>query len=205
MTSAALGLAFLLGAQAVFADSERRSARPLRGEIGPRDAPAHDGVYGRFQGDLFVTLGAGVDLGGGARVGGIARALFFHSAGLALGYATALGDADVERLGFVGIELRPLFLPRFALNLETNGPLVDLTLDSVAIGVGAFFAEEQGDASRTRAGVEATLGFGVPLFAEARGPWLEARSALRPALHGPAGQVFVFLSWYEPFLSPLID
>ncbi|MFO7177961.1 MAG: hypothetical protein DIU78_004590 [Pseudomonadota bacterium] len=202
-----LGLAVLLGAPPAPADGtrERDTARPLRGVVRPRDVPAHDGVYGRFDGDLFLTLGAGIDVGGGARVGAVGRALLFHSAGVTLGYARALGEADVEQLGFVGIELRPLFLPRFALDLETNSPLVDLTLDSLALGVGGFFAEERSDSGRRRAGVEATLGFGVPLFAEARGPWIEARGALRPALHGPAGQVFVFLSWYEPLLSPLVD
>jgi hypothetical protein len=100
-----------------------------------------------------------------------------------------------------GVEIRPLFLPRFALDLEGRGPFVDLTLDSLSLGAGMCFASE---GANDNAAFELSLGFGVPLLAKARGPWLEARAALRPALEASTGQLFLLLSWYEPVQTLLV-
>jgi hypothetical protein len=181
-----------------------RTASSVEGEVEPRDdSLSRDGVYGRFDGDLFVSLGAGVELGGGARAGGVGRALLFQTLGLALGYGQAVSDAaELERVAFVGLELRPLFLPRFAWNLEGAGALIDLTLDSLALGAGACFASESGESQA--AVLEFSAGLGVPLLLTARGPWLEARAALRPALEADRGQMFLLLSWYESVETMLV-
>ena len=174
----------------------------LEGEVAPRDdGRDHDGVYGRLDGDLFLSVGAGAELGGGTRAGGMARALFFQSVGVHFGFAEAVADSVLERVVFMGAELRPLFLPRLALDLEGAGPLLDLTLDSLSVGAGVCFAAEQDEAARA---LELSAGFGVPLLMTARGPWLEARGALRPGLDAESGQLFLLLSWYEAIETPLV-
>lgn len=181
----------------------RVTSSPLEGEVEPRETGDHDGVYGRFDGDVFVALGLGAELGAGTRLGGVARALFFHSIGLQVGFARApSAEAALEQVGFAGVELRPLFLPRFALDLEHAGPLLDLTLDSLSLGAGVCFADEAGTSTATS--LELSAGIGVPLFARARGPWLEARGALRPGLDSEGGQLLVLLSWYEAIESRLV-
>jgi hypothetical protein len=42
------------------------------------------------------------------------------------------------------------------------------------------------------------------LFANANGPWLEARGALRPGLDQDGGQLFLLLSWYAAIESRLV-
>jgi hypothetical protein len=184
-------------------DPGQHTTSSVVGEATPREREFdHDGVYGRFDGDLFLALGAGAELGQGARAGGLARALFFHTAGLYFGYARALsGEPALERVLLAGAEIRPLFLPRFALDLEGSGPFLDLTLDSLSLGAGVCFASERADHNSA---LELSLGFGVPLAAKARGPWLEARAALRPTLEASTGQLFLLLSWYEPVETPLV-
>lgn len=181
----------------------RHTTSNLPGEVQPRDVPDQDGVYGRFDGDVFLGVGAGVELDAGVRVGGLVRALFYQSAGVVAGFAQATSsDASLERVGFVGAELRPLFLPRFALDLEGMGPFFDLTLDSLSLGAGVCFpAEEAGDAD---AALEFSMGLGVPLFLRANGLWLEARAALRPALSADSGQLFLLLSWYEAIETAIV-
>ena len=184
---------------------DRFNTASVRGEAAAGDSGLdQDGVYGRFDGDLFLSLGAGVELGDGARAGGLARALWFHTAGAQVGYARALSDEDqLGQVLFVGAEIRPLFLPRFVFDLEGAGPFLDLTLDSLALGAGVCFASEA-DNDDDRTALELSLGVGVPLLMKARGPWLEARAALRPGLTANDGQLFLFVSWYEAVETSLV-
>ena len=177
---------------------------PVRGEVVPRDEFSdHDGVYGRFDGDLTLTLGLGAEFQKGAHGAALARALYYHSAGLTLSYADSLGrELAVRRVGYAGVELRPLFIPRWALDLGLGCPLVDLTLDSLALGAGLFVAK-RAEPDETRAGLELSLGLGVPLFAKAQGLWLEARGFVRPALD-EGGGVLVALSFYGSVVTPLV-
>jgi hypothetical protein len=186
---------------------ERVTSR-VRGEIVASDrVHEHDGVYGRFDGDLTLTLGLGVELDGSARGAALGRALYYHSAGIVLGYSDALGadGADLNRIGFVGIELRPLFLPRWALDLEFNTPTLDLALDSLALGVSLFRAGRDAEAGGAKSGLELSLGFGVPLCGRAQGLWLEARGFLRPGLGDEAQGALFGLSYYGTLLTPLVD
>lgn len=183
-----------------------RITSPVRGEVVPHDKfSTHDGVYGRFDGDLTLTIGLGAELNDGPRGAVLARALYYHTAGLALGYADSLGgDPEPKRVAFVGAELRPLFLPRWALDLEFGCPTLDLTLDSLALGAGLFVAR-RAQPNESKAGLELSLGLSVPLFFKAEGLWLEARGFLRPALDDGSGGVLVALSLYESVVTPLVE
>lgn len=207
----ALGATLLLLSGAGVAHAEAPAWEPgervtsrVRGEVVPRDElDEQDGVYGRFDGDLTLTIGLGAEFQEGAHGAALARALYYHSAGLALGYADSLGrDLPVRRVGYLGAELRPLFLPRWAFDLEFGCPLLDLSLDSLALGAGVFVARRS-EPSETRAGLELSLGLGVPLFAKAEGLWLEARGFVRPALD-EGGGVLLALSLYESLVTPLV-
>lgn len=183
------------------------STSPIRGEVGNNDEPhGGDGVYGRFDGDLALTLGLGVELDGNTRGALLGRALYYHSAGLVLGYSDAFGadDAQITRLGFAGVEIRPLFLPRWALDLEFNTPTLDLALDSLALGASVYRAYRSEAAGGARSGIELSLGFGVPLFGRAQGLWLEARGFLRPGLDSATEGVLFGLSYYGAVLTPLV-
>jgi hypothetical protein len=186
---------------------ERVTSR-VRGEVVPRDESVrNDGVYGRFDGDLALSIGAGAEFDGETRGALLGRALYYHTAGIALGYADSFGgDSVVQRVGFLGVELRPLFLPRWSLDLQFGWPLLDLTLDSLAVGAGAFVAGLDGERNETETGVELSLGLGIPLLAKAGGPWLEARGFVRPSIHddGAAG-VLVALSLYRSLVTPLVE
>jgi hypothetical protein len=129
-----------------------------------------DGAYGRLDGDL--TLSAGVN--GGVviddrvhpAVTGSAslelRARILDSGGLfAAGEWRPEGDSRV----IVGVDLRPLFLTRFLIGLESGYQWFDLLLDSIGIDIGAAFGPFDHDA-----GVGLAIGFGldVPLFVPER-------------------------------------
>lgn len=186
-------------------DPEPRAAARVRGEPRPRDKPGNgDGVYGRFDGDLTLTVGVGAELSDGARGALTGRALYYHSLGLVLGYADSFGaEAELSRVGSAAIEIRPLFLPRWALDRELGRPLLDLTLDSLALDVGVFVGERKRD-GRTESGLELAAGFGIPLFARGRGLWLEGRGFLRPTLDDSALGVSIALAYYAPVVTPLV-
>jgi hypothetical protein len=187
-------------------DPGHRTTDRLQGEAKAQEGrSSNDGVYDRLDGDVTFTLGLGAEVGNGTRGALVARALYYHSGGLVVGYADELfADSALERVVFVGGEVRPLFMPRWALDLEGRQPLLDLTLDSLSLGAGAYFGETEGESIGERPGFEATVGFGVPLFASAKGPWLEFRGTYRGGLRErPLGALFL-LSIYETWVSPLI-
>lgn len=211
-TLALLGFALLSGA-ASRAHAETPEWRPgerttssVRGQVEPRDRfHRHDGVYGRFDGDLTLSVGLGVELHDGPRGALLGRALYYHTAGLSLSYADGLGgDVTPKRVATASIELRPLFLPRWSLDLECGCPLIDLTLDSLALGGGVFIARRENPRD-TKTGAELSVGLGIPLFAKAEGLWLEGRGFFRPALDEGRAGVLVALSLYESVITPLID
>ena len=182
-------------------------ASTVRGEVTPHEKfkKGHDGVYGRFEGDLTLSIGLGAELQDGPRGTLVGRALYYHSAGLTLIYADGLGShASPKRVGTAAVELRPLFLPRWAMDLQWGRPFLDLTLDSLALGAGVFVAG-RAEPLRTQTGLELSLSLGIPLFANAEGLWLEGRGFLRPGLdEGNAGLSFA-LSLYESLITPLIN
>lgn len=187
----------------------RRTAAEVR-SLDP-DAFPHqgDGAYGRFDGDLDLGLGVGPSLtfaDGDAGIGvrGVAR--WYSSVGLYALYDETLAPkpALARRAGF-GVELTPLFLLRWQRALESGPPVLDLAIDSLALGFGASFATPAGRGFGSHRALDATLGFGVPLAGDSVGPWLEFRGDLtfpKPA-RGEAGVVLLF-SWHFAVVTPLV-
>jgi hypothetical protein len=171
------------------------------------DRHSGDGAYGRFDGDLDVGLGAGVSAGFGSGelgVGVRTTAHWYSSLGLFVGYAESVRGSRIERRGGAGIELEPLFLIRWSEALERGPAFWDLTLDSLSFGVGYFLLEPEGRGFGSRRGVELSLGLGLPLFAEAGGPWLEARAGYFLPQSEREFTGLVFLSWHFQVNTPLV-
>lgn len=166
-------------------------------------SPGSDGVYGRFDGSLDLGLGAGVELE--EREPRAALRLSGHylwTAGGYLRYADGFGSNErrpARALSF-GIDLRPLFLPRFALDLQQGPAVLDLMLDSLSLSAGAYLAEPDGAALADERGFELGLGFGVPLLAEASGLWLEARGERRFADRGDSAWLWTLSVAYRSLI-----
>ncbi len=105
----------------------------------------------------------------------------------------------------LGVDLRPLFVPRWAKGYETGPSFFDLTLDSLSLSLGAFWARAAAHAPRQQHAVsKLASALALPLFATAAGPWLEARGALRYPDGGRAKKrVFIALAWHGFVLTPL--
>ncbi len=138
-------------------------AAPARAQYG-------DGAYGRLDGDLALSVGVNGGVVLDDRVHPAAtgsaslelRARILDSGGLfAIGEWRPEGDSRV----IVGADLRPLFLARFLLGLESGYQWFDVLLDSIGIDVGAAIGPFDHDA-----GVGLAIGFGldVPLYLPAR-------------------------------------
>lgn len=165
--------------------------------------PESDGVYGRLGGNTDASL----KLGGlisqsrvAASVG--ASAHYYSLLGITGDYSESLAEDAVQRRSFsVGSELRPLFLPRWLLGKQSGPAWLDLTLDSVCVGFGAYFGKVAAPAEDTR-GVWLSFGAGLPVIGRASGPWLELRALRRwPDLAAERAEahnaLFLYLSWHQ--------
>jgi hypothetical protein len=169
------------------------AALVLAGSPGKASADeSRDGLYGRWDRDLVLALGAGggaTVAGGDAApiVAGEARLRFLGAAGPVVSGAWARG---AQSHLFVGVELRPLFPALFLLDLSTNRPFVDLLLQSISVELGpAFLLDGHGST-----GLGVGLALEVPLIYPtvfAQGLWLrlDARRVLASAewasINGP--------------------
>ncbi len=159
---------------------DRRREEGVTWEATPSRA---DGVYGRFDGPLTFSpclslsrLDAGFVPGIGVRVH------YLSTLGLSASYGTGTlwpGHADsVRSMSRVGLELRPLFLLRWSNDWEKGPSVLDLTLDSLSLGVGGFLAKLD-TSSQLKRGLDAELAAGVPLIGHALGPWIGIAATLR--------------------------
>jgi len=167
---------------------------------------SRDGVYDRFDGDVDLTLGAGAEFGsaGSAAPALHGSAHYFSIAGLYAAGRFKVADGSAPSLFDFGVDVRPLFVPRWAKGYEAGPAFLDLTLDSISLSLGAFWAGKSASRGRAR-GFELGLGFGVPLTRSAAGPWLEPRGILRFPDSGPRDEaVLVMFSWHAFVISPLI-
>ena len=178
-----------------------------------------DGVYGRFEGDLDLRLGAGVAVAkGGPQLAASVSALYMSTAGLYVHYTDALGSEGpaVIRSIAAGVALEPLFLGRYALDLEHGPPRLDLLLDSLSLQMGAFWDLPRDGVFARDPGFEFAVGFGFPILAQATGPVVGVRGALRfgaPALAGEAnGNIIdkgallsITLSWRHVLPVNIVD
>jgi hypothetical protein len=179
-----------------------RTTADVKNEIGQQGRRFEgDGTYGRFDGDLDLGFGLGtlVDVDHGeAGIAARASAHWFYMAGGYLSYADGLGGGldPLRRIG-LGIDFRPLFLPRWTQDWERGPAILDLTLDSLSLGLGASFDQPNGGSFGDRYAFEASLGFGVPLTGRAPGPWLEARGLLAWPSAGERSETILIVGSYH--------
>jgi len=184
------------------------------------DAPdkRRDGVYGRFDGDLDLSLSAGVAASSGAPSGALlARAFYLETAGVYLAYSDAFGSSNAtppRSFGF-GVALRPLFIPRWGLDFERGPALVDLMVDAITFDFGALWPADTRGHFNERPGIEVGLGTEVPLTQRAAGPWIGLRGALRwrgwqlagsePMQAQLSPAIFITLAWHVIVNAHLTD
>ncbi|HEY6081010.1 MAG TPA: hypothetical protein VIW29_19480 [Polyangiaceae bacterium] len=164
--------------------------------------PGNDGVYGRMDGSMAWAAALGAELEDGEpRASLRASAHYLWVAGGYLRYAEGFGSGSARPLRALslGADLRPLFLPRFARDLEQGPALLDLTLDSLSLTAGAYFAQPRSGSFGEERGFELGLGLGVPLLAQAAGPWLQLRAERRIADEGDDAWLFSLLLGIEGF------
>jgi hypothetical protein len=135
--------------------------------VSPSSARADEGdtVYGRLEGDLVLSAGIGGGVAFLDRVGPDVtgtttielRARLLDTGGLVIAPEWRLeGDSRVV----VGVDLRPLFLIRFLLNLQSGDRWVDLFVDSIGIDLGVAIgplSSEVGLATAVGLGVDVPL------------------------------------------------
>jgi len=166
-------------------------------------APESDGVYGRLRGDTDASLKLGGLISRSRFSGSIGASVHYYSlVGITGDYSQSLDSDPAQLRSFsIGTELRPLFLPRWLGGHERGPAWLDLTLDSVSIGFGAYFSRASEPIGASR-GVWMSIGLGVPVLGRASGPWLEVRELRRwpdreensPDAHNA---LLVYLSWHE--------
>jgi len=140
-----------------------------------------DTTYGRIDGDVGISVGAGATFGPNApRATLDVRLRYLETAGVFLSYEDGLSAtaSDPRRVVAAGLELRPLFLARWLSGREWSVARLDLAFDSLGIEIGGFVAEPVGRAFVASPGFQASLGIEVPILPSANGPWI--------GLHGGA-------------------
>jgi hypothetical protein len=171
-----------------------------------------DTAHGRFDGDLAIAPSVGATFGPrGPRVAADARFRYLSTAGLFVTYEDGplVGSrAEPRRVFATGVELRPLFLARWARGWEIGEPRVDLLIDSLALEIGAAFSG--------RPGLQAGLGLEIPLFARATGLFIGVHGGARWSdtalsggpLAGPSDRslyLALTLGWQQLFGGNVVD
>ncbi len=164
-----------------------------------------DGVYGRFDGDVDFGVGLGLRAGPDA-VGPSARISLHYLQSLGLvGQFTWPSTGQKERWeAALGLDIRPLFLPRWALDLEQGPAFADLLLDSLSVSVGPVFTYYD-HSPRTGFGLD--LGAALPLNGHAHGFWLHLRGGPQWLPHESHVRVsfLAALAWHAPWVSPAVS
>ena len=178
-----------------------------------------DGAYGRFDGDLELGLGAGAALAqGGPAIVASGSAVYLGTAGVYAQYTDALGAEQprTARSLAAGVVLRPLFLGRYARDLERGPARLDLLVDSLALELGAVFRAPTRATFEPTPGLEVAVEAALPILPEASGPYLALRAALRLAPEDLAargrgsvfeagGLVSVVFAWRAIVATHLVD
>lgn len=171
--------------------------------------PSGDGVYGRFLGDMAWSLGLGGELDFSStslrpQVRGALR--FYQAVGVYAHFTQAVQTDDPwERGVSAGLLIEPLFLLRWPDNKQTGRALLDLTIDSLSLSVGATVIEPRSGNFADKAVFDLGLGFGVPLLGRANGLWLRPRGVLRLLDDTPQFVLQLGLEWQGFFESALLS
>jgi hypothetical protein len=179
-----------------------------------------DPSYGRFAGDVAIAGGPGITMGPRApRASADLRFRYLSTVGAFVSYEDGplLGTkAEPRRVLAFGLELRPLFLARWGKGWELGNARVDLLVDSLALELGAVFAQPDGARFGARPGLQAGLGLELPFFARASGPfaglhggarWSDAGLSGGP-LEGPSDRALyltVVFGWQQLFGGRVVD
>ena len=173
-----------------------------------------DGVYGRFEGDLSLRAGLGLEFDPSQEA--LRPLTLFHLAayqtvGFYGSFRMGLADEDSTlRVGSLGLTLTPLFLWRWSSARESGWAMGDLLLDSIGLSCGAHLTHSRLGSPVDEPGLELGALFGIPLLAKANGPWLRARAQLltgRPPRAGeesPEGTIWLYLAWEKFFNAGLL-
>jgi hypothetical protein len=185
----------------------------------PALAQDADGSYGRIEGDLLFVGEAGAAITTqGPQLETHVGLLYMSTAGPYFRYVESFGDdnAAFDRVLAAGLELRPLFLGRYALDLAQGPPHLDLFVDSLALIIGAQWEAPLGRGFESLPGLELGASIEVPLLPSASGPYLGllglARfgnaelvgTGNRDFLERGASLVFT-LAWHQVFDAGLVD
>lgn len=166
------------------------------------------GVYGRFDGDLSLSVGAGGELGfspASPRLLGTVALRYYSLIGVYAGYREGLRQEDPFARGLsAGVLLEPLFLLRWSKASTTGSAFWDLTLDSLGLAFGAHADQPAGGDFAASRGFELGVGGGVPLLAWAEGAWIRTQGQLRWFDDGTVRPVvWLTLEWRTFFESGL--
>jgi hypothetical protein len=166
-----------------------------------RDAPAiedanyhSDGVYGRFDGEISLVPFVGVqrtEAGGFAQLG--ISAFYLSTVGVTLRSSEGSLSPWSPRANFnvstLSLAVRPLFLLRWSRDWEKGPSFLDLTIDSLTLSLGGYWAAQRSDGTQHR-GFESELSLGFPILGRAHGPWLTVSVANRlPRVTHTSGSV----------------
>jgi hypothetical protein len=179
-----------------------------------------DATHGRLDGDLAFAGGVGSTFGPrGPRASADLRFRYLSTAGIFGGYEDGplVGSSSEPRRAVAfGVELRPLFLARWATDRELGIPRLDLLVDSLGLELGAVFTQPVGAHFAARPGLQAGLGLEVPFFATATGPLLGLHGGVRWSdaalsggpLDGPADRALFLtavVAWQQLFGGHVVD
>ena len=170
-----------------------------------------DGVYGRLDGDISWEAGVGAALLKDQVLAEIELALLYYSSvGLRGGYADSFNNSEnaLVRSAWVSLEMQPLFLSRWFLDMSTGNQFTDLLIDSLALDVGMAWEQVNPlNFGETRA-LLLGASFGIPLFGRATGLWLRAGAQYRlydTPVSSDAGMLQLNLCWRGFFTSPFVS
>jgi hypothetical protein len=178
-----------------------------------------DGAYDRLDGDILLVGEAGaawVDGAPALALGG--RVLYLSTAGFYARYLDAFEQHDVAATRQIGggVELRPLFLARFAQDAEQGPARLDLFLDSLALDIGTFWWSPPQKGIRTLPGLELASSIEFPFAETGNGPCLGLMGSFRlsqgdagvrgePDIDARASAVMLTLSWHGIVDVGLVD
>lgn len=175
--------------------------RPSTTEAKPSDS---DGVYGRLDGEIALSPSVGLEHYRGEIQAAIGlQATYLSTVGVLFHHADSrlliAGRSDRRDMTAIELAVNPLFLTRWSQALEVGPSLLDLAIDSFRVGLGVCWDYDHNSRDWQR-GTLFSSGLGVPLYARASGPWLNATVALRlqdgPGFSAPTNVTYgLALSW----------
>jgi hypothetical protein len=176
-----------------------------------------DTTYGRIDGDVIGSLGAGGTITTrGPSAAFDLRARYLDTAGAFVTYEEGFGGpAEPTRVVVVGMEVRPLFLGRWLTGTELGMPWLDLVIDSFGLELGVAFLQPKLGDFGDRIALQAGIGIELPIFPRASGPWIGLHAGGRFSDRGlgqevqtPLEQSMYFtitLAWHQSFGSRAVD